>query len=247
MSKLSDAIRRAQRVEANPMGFGTARNAAKATMLVGVRTPVSGAAAAWEKSAEAVIIDARTGSLSADDVKKAAEGSGQAPLGAWLTSIGREAAAELHKAGLDFLAFGPETMPAETLLVEDLGFVVALPEDPEELFLRTLEGLSLDALWLNRLPSPLTVAGQLALNKIGVLARRPLVCEVAEDASSSDLECLRAAGAALLVVSSAAAVAALKERVLALPARRQRREERAGVSLPRQQAAAESEEEDDDQ
>ena len=35
MSKLADAIRRTQRVDAAPMGFGAARSSAPPTMLVG--------------------------------------------------------------------------------------------------------------------------------------------------------------------------------------------------------------------
>jgi hypothetical protein len=247
MSKLSDAIRRVQRIDAAPMGFGAARATAKATLLVGVMTPAAGVKAAWEKGADIVIVDARTGTLSAADVKKAAEGNSQAPLGAWQANPSRELAAELQKAGLDFLLLSADATPAETLLVEDLGFVLALPEEPEELFLRALEGLNLDGLLLNRVPSPLTVAGQLDLNKISMLGRRPLVCEVPASASKSDLECLRAAGCAMVLVSSADAVTAVKETVVSLPApRRPRREERPVVSLPRQQAPAEHDEDDDD-
>jgi hypothetical protein len=229
------------------MGFGAARATAKATMLVGVITPATGVKAAWEKGADIVIVDARTGTLSAADVKKAAEGNSQAPLGAWQSNPGRELAAELQKAGLDFLLLTADATPAETLLVEDLGFVLALPEEPEELFLRALEGLNLDGLLLNRVPSPLTVAGQLDLNKISMLGRRPLVCEVPASASKSDLECLRAAGCAMVLVPSVDTVTAVKETVMSLPPpRRPRREERPVVSLPRQQAPAEPDEDDDD-
>ena len=35
MSKLADAIKRSQRTESTPMGFGAARPAAKPSMLVG--------------------------------------------------------------------------------------------------------------------------------------------------------------------------------------------------------------------
>src|SRR5439155_23119018 len=164
MSKLSDAIRRVQRIDAAPMGFGAARATVKATMLVGVMTPATGVKAAWENGADIVIVDARTGTLSAADVKKAAEGNSQAPLGAWQSNPDRELAAELQKAGLDFLLLTADATPAETLLVEDLAFVLALPEEAEYLFLRALEELNLDGLLLNRVPSPLTVSGQFGLN-----------------------------------------------------------------------------------
>jgi len=242
MSKLSDAMRRVQRTESTPMGFGAARNAPKATLLVGVITSSSGVPAAIEKGAEVVIIDARSGGLKAGDVS--ATSTASVPVGAWLATTTRDDATALQKAGLDFIAFGPESMPAEVLLAENLGFALALPAAPGELFLRSLEALALDALWLSALPSPLTVLGQLELNKIGMLGRRPLICEVPRSSSMSDIECLRAAGAALLLAGSPDEIAELKEKVAKLPPRRQRKEERPTVALPRQQAMSE---EDDDE
>lgn len=246
MSRLSDAIRRVQRTEAARMGFGPARAAPKATMLVGVLAPAAAVAPAGDKGADVAIIDGRETDLSVDEVKRARLAVGEAPLGAWLGEVSRDAAAEMTKAGLDFIVVSPQSTPAEALLVEDLGFVLMLPESPEELFLRSLEALSLDALWLARVPSPLNVAGQLELNKIGLLARRPLVSEVAATASKSDLECLRAAGVVLLVLGPGDGVDRLKETVMSLPGRRLRREERPAVALPRAQAPVEEDEEDDE-
>src|SRR5438094_10154501 len=119
MSKLSDAIRRVQRVDAAPMGFGAARATAKATLLVGVVTPAPAAKRAFEKGADIVIIDARSGALSEADAKKAAEGNSVAPLGLWQSNLSREPAVALQKAGLDFILLSADTTPAETLLVED--------------------------------------------------------------------------------------------------------------------------------
>ncbi len=71
MSKPADAIRRSQRVEAAPIGFGALRAAPKATMLVAAFVPNAGAvAAARERGADVVIIDARGAGLSGQDVRQ---------------------------------------------------------------------------------------------------------------------------------------------------------------------------------
>lgn len=247
MSKLADAIRRSQRVEAAPIGFGAARAAPKATMLVAAFVPDAGAvAAARERGADVVIIDARGANLSGPDAVSARAAAADAVLGAWLEAIGDETAADLRQAGIDFLLFDAERTPASALLDDDMGYVLALPPDPDDNFLRAAEPLALDGLYLASLPSPLTVAGQMSLNRVGFLSHKPLVCAVKADAPKSDLQALRAAGVAVVVVDGPAGGAArLKETVLALPARRQRREERPTLTLPRTTPPAEEEEEDE--
>jgi hypothetical protein len=153
MSKLSDAIRRTMRSEAAPMGFGAARAAPKATMLVGA----FGSAAT---GADVVVLDGRNGGVSPAAIEKARAGDNGIVVGLRAASIDREQIAELRKAGLGFLLFEPETTPAAALLEEELGYVMALPPQPDTDFLRTLGPLNLDAFYLEDVPSPLTVARQ---------------------------------------------------------------------------------------
>lgn len=229
MSKLADAIRRSQRIESAPMGFGAARATPKATMLVGaIAADAAGAAKAREAGADVVI------------VKDAAAVSGvtEVPAGVWGSSAGE---------GADFLVVDPDTTPASALLDEDRGYVLILPEAPEELFLRSLDALQLDGVYLEKVPSPLTVARQIELGRIAGLARKPIVCSVKADASKEDLQCLRAVGVAVLLVDGAATgIKQLKETVLSLPARRTRRDDRPVVSLPRGVAPVEHDHDDDD-
>jgi hypothetical protein len=244
MSKLADAIRRSQRVESAPMGFGAARPAQKASMLVGLFGP-AGEIAQAGAAADFILADARGSSLGAADAKTLRDQAGDLPLGVWTIVADSAAATALREAGVDFLVVD-DASPAAALLNEDLGYVLALPSQPDETFLRSLEPLSLEALLLGDVPSPLTVAGQIELGRTGALARRPLLCDVEASASADDLLCLRAAGVAGLLIG-AAGLAALKESVAALPPRRTRREERAVVSLPRGNAAAGSDDDDDDE
>ena len=244
MSKLADAIRRSQRVESTPMGFGTAKSAPRASMLSGFFGPSADLSKARDAGAEFVLVDARGSSLSAADAKALRDQAGDLPLGAWTAVKDSAAAKALHAAGIDFLVVD-EGSPAAALLDDDLGYVLALPSQPEETFLRSLEPLSLEALLLGEIRSPLTLSVQVELSRAGALVRRPLLCDTASGASADDLLCLRAAGVAG-VMTSAAGLSQLKEAVAALPPRRTRREERTVVSLPRGQAAVEAEDDDDD-
>jgi hypothetical protein len=223
------------------MGFGAVRAEPRATMLVGYFGPQADVSRAREAGADFVLVDGRDGNA---DVATARDAAGDLPLGGWVTAQDSAAARALRESGLDFLVVG-EDSPAASLLDDDLGYVLALPSQPEETFLRSLEPLSLEALLLHNIPSPLTVAGELELSRTGGLARRPMICETAAGASADDLQCLRAAGV-VGVMTEAGGVAKLKETVKSLPQRKNRREERAVVSLPRGQAAASNDEDDDD-
>ncbi len=241
MSKLADTIRRSQRVESSPMGFGAAKAEQRPTMLVGYFGPEADIAGAKDAGADFILVDARNAGVDAAKVRAAA---GELPLGVWTTVQDSDAAKALREGGIDFLVVA-EDSPAASLLDDDLGYVLALPSQPEELFLRSLEPLSLEALLLHNIPSPLTVSGELELGRTGSLARRPMICETSPSASVDDLQCLRGVGLAG-VMTDVAGLAQLKETVKSLPQRKSRREERAVVSLPRSKAPAEEEEEGDD-
>jgi hypothetical protein len=243
MSKLADAIRRSQRIESAPMGFGAARVAAKPTMLVGAVVAAAQAGAASEAGADFIVIDAK-GSLSAGDAKAAREAAGDLALGALTTVADSDSAKALREAGVDFIIVD-DSVPAAALLDEDLGYVLSLPKQPEELFLRSLEPLSLEALYLAETPSPLTLAGQIELSRVGGLGRKPLLAPAEASASKDDLQCLRSVGV-IGVVTDAQGIPALKETVASLPARKLKRDDRAVLSLPRGKLATNNGDDDDD-
>jgi hypothetical protein len=243
MSKLADAIRRSQRVEAAPMGFGAARTAPRPLLLVGTNVAMATVGEAKTAGADVILVEAN--SLTPDDVKKAREAAGDAVLGAKTAVSTSEEAKALREAGLDFLLVEAETTAAAALLDDDLGYALALPEQPEELFLRSLDSLNLEALYLASTPSPLTVAGQIELGRVAGLGRKPLLSRVAAGASKDDLQCLRAAGV-VAVITDVAGLGQLKETVASLPPRRNKREDRAVVSLPRGNVTPEADYDDDD-
>jgi hypothetical protein len=241
MSKLAEAIRRTMRAESAPMGFGAARPAPKATMLVGV----IGKAAA-SPDADVIVIDSGDRLPAGSEVARLREANPGAAVGVKARNADRAALAELAKQGLDFLVFDAESTPASALLEDSLGFVLALPDRVDGEYMRSLEALSLDAFYLADLPSPLTVQRQLDLMRIAVVGRRPVMARVPGDGDVAELEALRAAGVAVLLLEDASGVKKLKEAVLALPPRRARREERPAISIPRAAVRPEHDQDDDD-
>ncbi len=247
MTKLADAIRRSQHVEAAPMGFGAAKQATKPTIIVGTLGPVTATiAAAKNADAEVAVIDARGTSLSAADAEKAAADATGIIIGALMDAVDAAQARSLKDSGIDFVVFNPETTPAAALLDEDFGYVLALSPEPDEALLRSIEPMSLDSVFLNEVPSPLTVADQLKVSRINILSRKSLTCPVMADVSPAELRSLRAAGVRLVLVASGVdAVKQVKERVSGLPAVKTDRQDRPLISLPKGQVGAEDDDDDE--
>jgi hypothetical protein len=211
-------------------------------MLVGAIVNSDDVSGAVTAGADLVVIE--IAGLSPEGVQKARSAAPEAVLGAMAQVGDSEAASALKQAGLDFLLVSDST-PAAALLEDDLGYALALPAQPEEIFLRSLAPLSFEALYLAETPSPLTVAGQIALSRVASLAGKPLLTRTPGNASKDDLRCLRSVGVTA-VLTETAGVAALKETVKSLPPRRGKREERAVVSLPHGTVATHDDDDDDD-
>lgn len=247
MTKLSDAIRRSQRIEAAPMGFGSARPATKPSMVVGAVAKSGDSLQSYKDAGvDLVIIDARAGVPDEAAMTTLGGAADGLVLGLLAGPIEAAQASSLKAAGFDFLVFDAEATPAAALLNDDLGFVLTLPSQPDELFLRSLESLQLDAVYLESLPSPLTVSRQLDLNRIGLFGRKSLICLVETGVSAEDLRCLRAAGCGVVLATGPEAAKSLKEAVVALPPRKTRREDSRTVSLPTGGAGAGHDHDDDD-
>lgn len=255
MSKLADAIKRNQRTEATPMGFGAARPAAKPSMLVGFLGAATDVEKAREAGAEILIVDAHPAGLG-----KLLGASPELPADAFKTDPSKTAAPggiftdpdvagakALKERGFDFIIFDAGATPAAATLDEDLGYVLALTSH-EESFLRSLGALQLDAIYYGEMPSPLTVGKQLEIMRAASLAGKPLLVKVDADVSNEDLQCLRGAGVVAVLVATSDAVAPVKATVAALPARKARKDDgaRPMVSLPRGGAAEEHDHDDDD-
>src|SRR3954469_9355729 len=121
MSKLGDAIRRSQRVESAPMGFGAARPAARPTMLVGFIGPASDLEAAVKAGADFALVQAD----ASPDAAALRTAAADLPLVVSTAVAGKEAATALKEAGIDAVQVNDST-PAGALLNEDLGYVLGV-------------------------------------------------------------------------------------------------------------------------
>jgi hypothetical protein len=242
MSKLGDAIRRSQRIEAAPMGFGAARPVQRPSMLVGFVGPAGDVAAAKTAGADFIIVEAAGEEPDGEVLRTAA---GDLPL-AVASKVGTlDAVNKLQTAGVDALLVWDDTAAA-ALLSEELGYVLVLPSSPDEFYLRGIESLNLEAVVLEKLPSPFTLGGQMQVSRIAGLARKPLICMAPNGLSQEELQCLRSAGAVAILTGSSK-VEEVKQAVAAMPPRRQRRDDRPVVSLPRGQIPGGDNHDDDDE
>ena len=224
MSKLSDAMRRALRREARPIGFAASATRPIPTMLLLAR--VQGAAEAGEAAAQGAdaVITTSAGHLP--------RGTDAAIWGTEALVEGRAGARALREAGADFLVFADDATDASVLLEEDLGFIMRISLDAEDTFLRTVESLPLDALLVPGLEGALTVRRTLDLRRLTAFARKPLILPVTPAIDGTALEALRDCGVIGAVVEGAAGAAALRPKIDALAPRRRPKDGRSVSVLP---------------
>ena len=224
MSKLSDAMRRALRREARPIGFAATATKPIATMLVLARVSAPAEAAeAAARGADAVITTTAAHLPRGTD---AAIWGTEAPV------QGRAGAQALREAGADFLVFADDATDASVLLEEDLGFIMRIDLDAEDTLLRTVESLPLDALLAPGLEGTLTVRRTLDLRRLTAFARKPLILPVTPDIDATALEALRDCGVIGVVAEGAAGVAALRPTIDTLAPRRRPKDGRSVSVLP---------------
>ena len=222
MSKLADAMRKATRPEARLIGFASASAKPNPTMLVIAR---ASSAADVRKSAD----------QGADCVIAASANISDAGKAVWGTEAqikDRDAAKALVKNGADFLVFDDGTTDAAVLLEDDLGYVMRITFDAPDTFLRTVEGMPLDALLVPALGGSLTVRRTLDLRRIATFARKPLLLPVDNDIEPTVLEALRDCGVIGLVTEGSAGVSALRPKVDGLAPRRKAKDTRSVQLAP---------------
>jgi hypothetical protein len=243
LSKLSEKIRRATRLQSAALGFGAAKAAQEATMVLLGRTADAGAAEEFaRRGADAVIIDL-TG-IAGPPTKPSA---GKAAAGAQIAAKAEGQSTLCKQAGYDFVVFDPNTAAATALLDEDIGYVVALPEGLADSELRTFEGLQLDAIDVGGIEGALTVRRQLDLRRIFGMTRKPLMATVNADVSVAELQSIRDTNVVAVVAQTPDGVERLRKTIDALPERRRRKDgdDRPTPLVPRT-TAGDGDEEDDE-
>jgi hypothetical protein len=246
MSKLADRIERATRPRAAPIGFGLAtERRVSPTLLCLLRLDkeqVSKVGDVAAGVADAVIV----GGLDAGKIGQAIKKLGDLPVGLRLGNAERAAVAAARGAGADFVLLD-QGASAEAVLEEGVGLVLSVGTDTGDTELRTLSGLSLEALEVPAVAEPLTLRGMLELRRLSLFSQTPLLVEVPPEIDASRLQALREAGAVGVILDGKHVdkLTALREAVLSLPPRGRRREERAEALLPPLTAVPAEEEEEE--
>lgn len=256
MSKLAERMRKALRVGSQPIGFGASTQTSNPSLLL-VAFLQSPSADAAKKAAER---GADTCLITAPDPKdskigQVVEALGDIPCGLDSPQADGEAAAHLAELGVDYAALEPDTALASALLDAKLGHVISLESELDDIYLRTLEALPVEAILLRRWEGPLTVRRQMELQRISGLARKPLIVPVSPDVTSVDLQVMREAAVAAVGLDASSdslldSLASVRKLIDELPPRRRRREHEADAVLPRVAdvvASADDEEEEGDE
>lgn len=239
------------------MGFAAATRAPNPSVLLAACFSAPTA----ERAAQALAQGADTCLFALSDVRPSdleavVKAAGDAPCGIWPPRLDGQVVEQLSHAGVDYVVFNPEAAHAAALVESDLGYVLAYEGDLADIYLRTLQSLPLDAVFLRHWQEPLTIRGQMDLLRIVSLSNKPLMLTVSSQIDARELECLRDVGVAIVAVDgdrkdALEALPALRKTIEDLPPRRRRREERPEALLPRAEPAAisstdEEEEEDDE-
>lgn len=248
MSKLGDRIKKAGRAVSAPAPIGfhvTAEQTSEPTMLAVARVPDAGKIAdAVEKGADAVIVEKA-------DANKIQRGAGKAPgaaVGVPIDSGGIRDAKELKEAGVDFVLLDLDGTQADALLEEKIGFVLPVTLDADEMDLRLLGDLPLDALLVPAPEGKLTLRNAMKLRRVAGLARTPLLMPADPGIGSAELQALRASGVVGIVVdgSSVGKLDKLRETIGKLRPRGRHREETHEVSIPSGGGGGDEDDWDDD-
>lgn len=238
------------RAEPAPLGFGSSPGKAPSTMLlvalVGGRW-VDGVRDAASAGADVLLFTGQPNEKEVTEAVSAAEGR---PCGLLALEGDADRLSRLREAGLDFLVVGPQA-PASVLQDEERSLVFHIREELTDAQLRSVGALPVDALYLESEPAPLTIGREIELQRIGGLARRPLLLPVGMDAQREDLLALREAGVVLVAVDLsergvADGMRRLRGLIEELPPRR-RRMVKVGGNVTLLGTPPEAEEEDEDE
>lgn len=248
MSKLSDRIKRAGRASSAPapMGFNVSTvRRAEATMLTVVRIADAGKIGeAVAKGADVVIVE----KADAGKIQKEAGKTSGASIGAPINGGGKKEAVSLREAGADFLLLDIEGTLAEALIEEKVGFVLPVGLDADEIELRLLGDMPLDALLVPGIDGRLTLRDAMRLRRVAGLARTPLMMPVDPGIEEAALQALRDCGVVGVVVdgSSLGKLDKLRETIGKLRPRGRRREESPDATISAGSGSGEDEDWDED-
>ena len=256
MSKFIERLEKVGVVVPAAMGFGASRAPEKVASLLLVA--LSGTKPA--NSSAQLPVDLHivcTAKVSKPELKAARDVAGDALWGLWPETVTTSSLDTLRKEGGDFFIFSKVTTPAEVLVGEELGKLMAVPADLSEEMGRSLEELPVDAILLSGLEeaSPLSVGDLMQVRWVRDWMSKPLLLLRSQSLSQGELEVLQDAGIQAVVLDmrtmNGKDVDGMREAIEGLPPRKTRRDHTTAL-LPRLSPrtalppSAEEDEEDED-
>jgi hypothetical protein len=237
------------------MGFHTSRKAeTPPSILIIAVVQVSGTGAAVKSvaGADAVLLRAKTGGLTASALQKMVKPLKETPWGV-LGEESADNAAALTGAGCDFLVFTPASSVAATPQDEKTGKILQVESAMDDGLLRAVNDLPADALLLT---DTFDEGGGLVWHQLMIFRHlksfiaKPLLVPVPAAISEADLKALRDAGIDGIVAEAAGGdLKELRDMAAKLPPRAAPKRGKVDVILPRAStpiAASPDEEEEDE-
>jgi hypothetical protein len=222
LSKLADKIRKAVRIESQPLGFMSTKAASEPSMLLGGLAKDAKTAADLAKRGADFVLLAKAAPGDAKD-------AGSAIAGAIIE--GEADAKAYREGGFDFVVFDPDKTASTAVLDDTVGYVMLLPKDASDVDLRAIESFQLDAIDVGEIKGSLTVRRQIELRRIFALTRKPLLATVPADIPAPALQALRDTNVIGVLADSSDGVERLRKTIDRLPARSRRRDEDRPTAL----------------
>lgn len=236
MSKLAEKIRKAVRIDSQPLGFMSTKAASEPSMLLGGLAKDARAASDLAKRGADFVLIARAAPGDAKDAGGAIAG----------VLIEGEADAKAYReGGFDFVVFDPDKTASTAVLDDMIGYVMLLPKDASDVDLRAIESFQLDAIDVGEIKGSLTVRRQIELRRIFALTRKPLLAAVPADISVPALQALRDTNVIGAIADSGDGVERLRKTIDALPPRARRKDEDRPTPLVPRTTAAQDDSDDD--
>ena len=256
MSKLLSKLEKINRGSPARLGFGTSSRTERTPSMALIgrlsQNYTQGANRLAKVEADGALLDGESLDSRLSDVAGAL---GNIPWGIRADGLDGEGSQGLLEKGCDFFVVSPEKVTVEAMKDDRAAYLLVLPPDADERFLRAIEDLPVDAVFmsLGSLESSLTLQHLITICSVRVLFDKYLAIEVPAALSSKEVEGLRDVGVDALVVdaarSSEKVLGNLKKALLSVPRQRRSRSERVSPVLPRGSYAAPSpphEEDDED-
>lgn len=240
MSKLLYRLERINKGSSAPIGFGAASHVDKtpAMALIGrlAQNYKQGANRLAKLGADAALL---SGVAPGDELSEITRVLKNIPWGVLIQDMDGDKASELVKQGCDFFVLGSGEITIEAIKDQNPGYILSIPPNPDDKFLRVIEDLPVDAgfMSIGSIEPPITLQHLIALGSVRTMFDKYLIAEVPAEVSSNELEGLRDIGLDALVVdagrSTERVLKTIRERLLDLPRQRKQRADRMNPVLPR--------------